>query len=116
MSTATIVLSIVLGLLFVITGGVKAFGVKQSLEIRDRLKMSPRLWPAIGTLESAGAVGLLVGLAIPVLGLLASIGLAALMLGAIAARVRVRDTATAIAVDAVVLMLVVTLLILRAAT
>ncbi len=101
------VLAIVTGALFLVTGGVKVLGVKQSLEIRDHFGMQPGLWRIVGTLEMAGAVGVLVGIAVPGLGVAAAVGLACLMLGAIASRVRVKDSALMIAGDVVVLGLVV---------
>ena len=103
----TIVLAIVTGALFLVTGGVKVLGVRQSLEIRDHFGMQPGLWRIIGVLETAGAVGVLIGIGVPVLGVAAAGGLAALMLGAIASRVKVKDSLLLIAGDVVVLALVV---------
>ncbi|MFG1957804.1 DoxX family protein [Nonomuraea sp. NPDC049028] len=114
MLIATIVLSILLGLLFIVTGGMKLGSVPQSLAIRDHLGVKPELWRAIGFCEAAGGVGLLVGLSLPVLGLAASIGLIVLMIGAIVSRVRVADPVTMISVDVLVLALVVALMTIRA--
>ena len=105
--TLSMVLAIVTGALFVVTGGVKVLGVKQSLAIRDHFGIAPRLWRIVGTLETAGAVGVLVGIAVPALGVLAAGGLAALMVGAITNRVRVKDSVVMIAGDVTVLALVV---------
>ncbi|GAA1164666.1 hypothetical protein GCM10009654_21900 [Streptomyces hebeiensis] len=116
MRTALIVLSSVLGLLFVVTGGVKVLRVRQSLRIRERLGVPPRLWPVIGCLEAAGGAGLLLGIAAPALGLAASLGLAALMTGAVAARLRAREPASAVALDVTVFALVAMPLVLHAAT
>lgn len=107
MSAAT-VLCVVTGILFVVTGGVKVVGLRQSLAIRDHFGMDPRLWRVIGTLETAGGVGVLVGTQVTWLGLAALVGLAALMAGAITSRVRVRDSAAMVLGDVVVLALVVT--------
>ncbi|WP_328841648.1 DoxX family protein [Streptomyces europaeiscabiei] len=111
--SATTVLSVLLGLLFVVTGGVKVLGVPQSLAIRDHFHLPPRLWQAVGALETAGGVGVLVGLAIPVLGAAASAGLAALMVGATINRLRVHDPAVMVVVDLTVLGLVLVLAALR---
>jgi hypothetical protein len=108
------VLTIVVGALFVITGGVKVIGVPQSLEIRDHFGMSPGLWRVIGLLETSGAVGTLVGLGIRPLGVAALIGLCLLMVGAVVSRLRVRDAAAWIAVDVGTLALVVVTLVLTA--
>jgi len=50
-----------------------------------------RLRTLVGALEIAGAVGVLVGLAVPGVGLLASAGLTLVMVAAIVARRRVKD-------------------------
>lgn len=99
-------LMILVGLTFLVTGGVKILSVPQSLEIRDHLGIAPGLWRIVGTLETLGAVGVLVGLGVELIGTLALIGLTLLMLGAIASRIRVRDSVVTIGLDAVVLALV----------
>jgi hypothetical protein len=105
--SAADVLSVVVGLLFLVTGGVKVVGLPQSLAIRDHFGMSAQLWRVIGVLECAGAVGALLSIWLRDLGLLALAGLAALMLGAVASRVRVRDPLPLMAFDVAVLVLVV---------
>jgi hypothetical protein len=102
------VLPIVVGVLFIITGGVKVLGVRQSLEIRDHFGMSPTTWRIVGVLEMSGGVGVLVGTQVGALGVLAAAGLAALMIGAIVSRLKVRDPIYAVAGDVVVLALAVT--------
>ena len=82
------ILAIVVAATFAFTGGIKLFNVPQSLEIRDRLDVPPGLWRVIGTLEWAGAAGVLIGLAYRPLGLLAAIALAALLVGAMVARLQ----------------------------
>ncbi|MET7332197.1 DoxX family protein [Nonomuraea sp. NPDC005650] len=114
MSVAVVVLSILLGLLFVGTGGIKVLGLPQSLAIRDHLGLRPGLWRLIGVCESAGGAGLLVGLAVPLLGVAASIGLVVLMVGAIVSRIRVSDSAATISVDVLVLALAGALVVVRA--
>ncbi|GAB3986106.1 hypothetical protein GCM10029978_100740 [Actinoallomurus acanthiterrae] len=105
----TITLSVILGLLFVVTGMVKVVDLPESVKIRDHLGLPPELWRVIGSLEAAGGVGLLIGMAFPGLGAVAAIGLAALMCGAVISRLRVRDSVRMISVDAVVLALIGTL-------
>jgi uncharacterized membrane protein YphA (DoxX/SURF4 family) len=82
------VLAIVVAATFVVTGGIKLFGVQASLDVRDSLDVPPGLWRLIGVLEWFGAAGVLIGLAYRPLGLLASIGLSALLVGAMVTRVR----------------------------
>jgi hypothetical protein len=80
------ILVIVTAATFVFTGGIKLFGVKASLAIRDSLDVPPARWRMIGVLEWLGAAGVLLGLSYRLLGMLAAIGLAALLVGAIATR------------------------------
>ena len=80
---------------------------------RERFGMSPMLWRTIGVLELAGVAGLLAGIAVPLLGVAAGVGLALLMVGAAASRVRVRDPIPMVAVDVVVLALVVWYIVAR---
>src|SRR5262249_60481597 len=94
MHVMTITLSVILGLLFVVTGMVKVVDLPESLKIRDHLGLPPELWRAIGSLEAAGGAGLLIGMAFPGLAAVAAIGLTALMCGAIISRLRVRHSLT----------------------
>jgi hypothetical protein len=105
--SAATVLCLVTGVLFLVTGGVKVLGVRQSLAIRDHFAMAPGPWRTIGVLESAGAIGVLLGIWSTPLGLLALVGLAALMTGAIVSRLRVHDPAPLVLGDVAVLGLVV---------
>jgi hypothetical protein len=45
-------------------------------------------WPWLGTVKAIGALGLLVGLAVPAIGLAASVGLVVYFMGAVATIVR----------------------------
>lgn len=57
----------------------------------DKMRV-PRSWiPVLGTLLGAGAVGLLVGIAVPRLGTLAAAGLVLYFLCALGAHLRVHD-------------------------
>ncbi len=110
----TVGLILVVFLLFAVTGTVKIVGLSASLKIRDHLGLPPRLWQVVGALETSGAIGTLVGLWYRPLGIAATAGLAALMLGAIVSRLRVRDTVLAVLSDVLVLAVVTTLLVLYA--
>lgn len=50
-------------------------------------------WPWLGTAKAAGATGLLVGLFVPVIGLLAGIGLVLYFIGAVITVIRARSYA-----------------------
>jgi uncharacterized membrane protein YphA (DoxX/SURF4 family) len=98
-SIATIVISALLAVAFLGSGGLKVAGAKQSLQIRDQLRVGARLWTVIGVLEAVGGAGLLAGLAIPVIGVAAAVGLGLLMAGAIGAHVRASDSRNAAPAD-----------------
>ena len=83
MHTAAVILAIVLAIVSLSSGGIKLAGATQSLRIRDTLGVSARLWRIIGALEIAGAVGLLAGIGVPVLGIAAAVALALAMIGAV---------------------------------
>ena len=88
---ATVIVTIALALLFAFSSAIKLLGVRQSLEIRDHLGIKPVQWRAIGALELAGVVGVLVGLIWAPIGVAAAIGLALLTVGAVAFHIRASD-------------------------
>jgi hypothetical protein len=66
-------------------------GHKSIVAIADRLSV-PRSWMApLGTLLGAGALGLLIGFAVPLIGTLAAACLVLYFLGALGAHLRVGD-------------------------
>jgi uncharacterized membrane protein YphA (DoxX/SURF4 family) len=91
MHTTLIILSALLAVAFLGAGGLKLVGAKQSLTMRDQLRVGAQLWPVVGALEVAGALGLVVGFVAPVLGIAAAVGLALLMVGGIGAHARAQD-------------------------
>ena len=107
------VLTVVLALVFLASAGMKLLGLPYSVRNRDRFGLSPSLWRTIGVLELAGVAGLLLGTAVPVLGVAAGVGLALLMVGAAATRVRVHDPVVQVLGDLVVLAFVVAYILIR---
>ncbi|MDT5196761.1 MAG: hypothetical protein QOH20_3515 [Mycobacterium sp.] len=91
MHIATIVLSALLAVAFLGSGGLKLVGAKQSLEMRDQQRVGAQLWRVVGALEVAGGLGLAIGFVVPALGIAAAVGLALLMVGGIASHARVGD-------------------------
>jgi hypothetical protein len=91
MSAAAVFVSVVLALLFLATAAGKLTGHAASVAMRDHLVIPAVRWQQIGLLEVAGAVGVLIGLALRPLGIAAAAGLALLSLGAIATHVRAGD-------------------------
>src|SRR5437667_742383 len=75
----------------------------------------PDSWITIlGTLKAAGALGLLVGIGVPLIGTAAAVGLILFFVGAIITHLRARDYSFGLAV--VFLLLAVAALVLRVAT
>ena len=106
------ILAIAVTATFAFTGGIKLFNVPASLKVRDSLDVPPGLWRTIGVLEWLGAAGVAIGLAYRPLGLIASIALAALLVGAMITRLRAarrhsRSEAPGLAGDAATLALVI---------
>jgi hypothetical protein len=67
----------------------KVRGASASRELRDQLGVPPMLWSLVGLAEGSAAVGLISGLAWPVVGFASAAGVALLMFGAVTAHVRV---------------------------
>jgi len=91
MSIAIIVLSALLAVAFLGSGSLKLIGAKQSLQMRDQLRVGAQLWRLVGALEVAGALGLAAGFVVPALGIAVAVGLALLMVGGIGAHARAQD-------------------------
>lgn len=106
MELGALAFSAAVALLFLGVGTMKLAGVRQSLDIRDQLRFSAGTWRWFGVAEVAGALGVLVGLAVRPVALVALAALAVVMVVAVAAKVRVRAGVPLIAADLVVLGLV----------
>jgi uncharacterized membrane protein YphA (DoxX/SURF4 family) len=115
MSIAIIVLSALLAVAFLGSGGLKLAGTKQSLQMRDELHVGAQLWRVVGALEVAGALGLAAGFVVPALGVAAAAGLALLMAGGIASHARAQDLRNA-GPAALLLVLTVATVVLRVAS
>ncbi|WP_086837992.1 DoxX family protein [Amycolatopsis kentuckyensis] len=86
-----IVLSVLVAVIFVLFGAAKLFALAPMRERAAHAGFSVTAYRGIGALEIAGAAGLLLGLAVPVLGTLAGAGLLLLLAGALVTHVRNRD-------------------------
>jgi hypothetical protein len=93
MDIARVILSSILGLMVIVTGGGKVLNLPFSLMNRDKLNVHPVFWRVIGVLELSAAVGLIWGIWFVPFGLAAAIGLALLMIGAFGFRLRTGDKA-----------------------
>jgi hypothetical protein len=71
---------------------VLSFGGAESVrDVADRVHVSQRCMAPFGVLLAGGAVGLLGGLVVPVVGVAAAVGLVLYFVGAIGAHLRARD-------------------------
>jgi uncharacterized membrane protein YphA (DoxX/SURF4 family) len=93
MDLVRVILSIVLALMLVVTGGGKVLDLPYARGNRDKLSVHPVFWRVIGVLELAAAVGLVWGIWFVPFGLAAAIGVALLMIGAFGFRLRSHDRA-----------------------
>ena len=66
-------------------------GAESVKAVADRVQVSRRWMVPLGTLLSAGAMGLLAGFVVPALGTAAAIGLVLYFICAVVAHLRVRD-------------------------
>ncbi|WP_037321391.1 DoxX family protein [Amycolatopsis orientalis] len=89
--TVLIVLSVLGAAVFFLFGAAKVFALAPMRERAAHAGFSVGAYRGIGALEIAGAAGLLFGLAVPVLGILAAVGLLLLLAGALVTHVRNHD-------------------------
>lgn len=103
------IVRIVLAVLLTATGGGKLAGAASSHTIRDSLAVPARAWRAIGAFEILVVIGLVAGIWLRPLGIVATAGVVVLMIGAIASRVRAggRQRNSGVAADAVILIIAV---------
>ncbi len=84
MDALTVVLAVLLGVGFIMFGVGKLIGVKLMAEAQRHLGLPSGLFKMIGALEVLGGVGVIVGLHedLPVIGVLAGVGLIGMTVGA----------------------------------
>ena len=108
----TAAVSIALALLFLAAAVGKFTGMTDAT--RAHLGIAVARWRAIGVLELAGVVGVLVGIGVEELGLAAAAGLLLTSLGAIATHLKVGDPPQAIIGAAAGLLLSIAVVVLHA--
>jgi hypothetical protein len=98
---------VVITILAVLANGSAAtlnfVGAKSVKVVADKVQVSRRWMIPFGILLASGALGLLIGLAVPVLGTAAAIGLVLYFMCALSAHLRVRDPGIGGAVSFLVL-------------
>jgi len=113
MNSLMVVVSIVLALL--VTGSAlgKFRRSAQVIESLRRVGVKDAQIPVLGALEVAGGLGLVVGLAVQPLAVVAAIGLVVYFAGALLSHLRVKDPVAALAPAAFLLVLSVATLVLE---
>ena len=92
MSIPIIIVQVVLGLLFLAIGSMTVAGRKMFVENFRRFGYPQWFRIVTGSLEVLGGIGLLIGIWLPWLAALVSVGLTLVMLGAVVTEVRTRET------------------------
>lgn len=116
MFITTVLLSVLLAVAMLGAGGAKLASVPAMRESAAHLGFTMRAFRGIGALEVAGAVGVLVGLALAPLGVTAAVCLALLLAGAVVTHFRKGDVPALIAPAAVLTLLAVAVAVLRTTT
>jgi len=116
MFVATMVLSVLLAFVFGAGALGKLTRMKSQVDNATKLKITWSRYRLIAAPEAAAAVGLLTGLAVWPLGVAAGIGLVALMGGALAFRIRIRDSVPFLFGDTAIMVLAGVTAVLRAIT
>jgi len=97
MTVALIATASLLGVIATASGIQKLRKDPKVLEVMHSVGVKDSQLPILAGLEIAGALGLLIGIWIPLLGIAASIGLALFFLSAVVAHVRAKDSAKELA-------------------
>ena len=103
MHTTYIIITSLAALAYGYAAVLNFVGAESVRVVAERVQVSTRWMTPLGTLLAAGASGLLLGFAVPVLGLAAAIGLVLYFICALTAHVRVHDTGVGGAVSFLVL-------------
>jgi len=103
MHIAYLVITILVALANSYAASLNFVGAESVKVVADHVRVSQKWMIPFGVLLACGAVGLLVGFAVPALGTAAAIGLVLYFICALSAHIRVRDSQIAGAVSFLVL-------------
>jgi hypothetical protein len=103
MHTVYLVITIIAALAYSYAACLNFVGVESVKVVAATVRVSQRWMIPFGMLLASGAVGLLIGLAVPALGTAAAIGLLVYFICALGAHIRVRDPQIAGAISFLVL-------------
>lgn len=90
MSITYVIVTVLAALMVGFSAGSVLFRAKWVVEPLADYGVPPSWWPWLGTAKAAGAAGLLVGLAVPLVGVMAGIGLVLYFAGAVITVVRAK--------------------------
>jgi hypothetical protein len=110
----TVVLAVAVVVIFALAGIAKLAAVPPMRAAANHLGFTAAQYRVIGALELAGAVGVGAGLAMPMLGITAAVGLILLLLGAVVAHVTNRDRPLRILIPAAIAGIVIAYLVVLA--
>jgi len=114
MFTAYLVVTVLAAAANIFSATLDFIRFKQILINMAKVGVSESWITILGVLKAAGALGLLVGIRVPLIGTAAAVGLVLFFVGAIIAHLRARDYSFGLA--AVFLLLAVAALVLRVAS
>ncbi|SDG88441.1 DoxX-like family protein [Sinosporangium album] len=113
MFIAFVIVAVITAILFVLAGLPKLLAQPAMVTELGRLGVAPGFMRIVGLLEVLGGLGVLAGIWIGILGILAPAGLILVMLGAIGTHVRAGDTANQTLRPLPLLILAIAALVLR---
>lgn len=88
---ALLIFAAILGLMTAVSGFGKLSMKDNVVEMLNHVGLNERQIRLLGTIEILGAIGLLVGIWVPILGSLAALGFIVYFIGAVVAHIRVKD-------------------------
>ena len=88
---ALLIFAAILGIMAVVSGLGKLSMKENVVEVLNHVGLNERQIRLLGTIEILGSSGLLIGIWLPILGLLAALGFVVYFVGAVIAHIRVRD-------------------------
>jgi hypothetical protein len=104
-----VAITILAALAYSYAAALNFVGAESVKVVADKVRVSQRWMIPFGILLASGALGLLIGFAVPALGMAAAIGLVLYFICAFSAHLRVRDSAVGAAVGFLVLAVAVLL-------
>lgn len=110
---ALIILAALLGLMTAFSAFGKFSMNEKAVEMLVHVGLRERQIRLLGTVEILGALGLLIGIWVPILGQLASIGFVVYFIGAVVAHIRARDGVKEMAPAIILLVLSIIVAVLQ---